>query len=79
MTNIRRTYKLIDKQTGKTVRTFHAGCKHSRIKMVKNMMERKNDTTYTLKWFYNIDELYPHEIRELDKRLYEGKVQNLGI
>ena len=43
------------------------------------MMERKNDTTYTLKWFYNIDELYPHEIRELDKRLYEGKVQNLGI
>jgi hypothetical protein len=79
MTNVRRTYKLINNQTGETVRTFHAGCKQSRISMVKNMMERKNNTTYTLKWFYNMDELYPHEIRELDRRFKEGKVQNIGM
>ena len=68
MTNVRRTYKLIDNQTGEIVRVFPASFKIARIHTAKTLLEDKTNKTYKLEWFYNMDDLYPHEVRELTRR-----------
>jgi len=68
MTNVRRTYKLIDNQTGEIVRVFPTHFKMAKINTCKAMLEDKTNKTYKIEWFYNMDDLYPHEVRELARR-----------